>query len=330
MFRFRRKQEPEGLGIFFCSDLHGSSTCFRKFINAAAYYRERGYPIRCLILGGDVTGKLIVPVIRERSGYRSYLLGKQVELTTEAELATFCKQCDTMGVYPHVFTPDEYAVFQDDPAVQKEIFDRLMLQRLAEWVDFADRKLAEQDVVCFVSPGNDDIPEVDDLLNSAQRIVNPDGRVVRVDDEWEMLSLGVSNITPFDCPRDVPETEITTRIDAMVREVADLEHCIFNLHVPPYNTGIDLAPKLDEQLRPQIGPQGVEMAPVGSEAVREAILRYQPPVSLHGHIHESKGTATLGRTLCINPGSEYSEGILRGALLTLRGTQVASHLLVSG
>jgi Icc-related predicted phosphoesterase len=36
----------------------------------------------------------------------------------------------------------------------------------------------------------------------------------------------------------------------------------------------------------------------------------------------------LGRTLCINAGSEYSEGVLRGALITLAPDSVKSHQLV--
>jgi Icc-related predicted phosphoesterase len=327
---FRRKTRSDGLGIFFCSDVHGSTTCFKKFVNAATYYRQRGQPVHCLILGGDLTGKLIVPVIREDSHYRSYLLGREVELATAVELREFVKQCEMLGVYPNVFSVEEYEAFRSDSSLQEAVFRRLMLQRLEEWLAFAADRLRGLDVSCYILPGNDDIPEVDELLAQASGIINPDRKVVRLDDTYEMVSLGLSNPTPFECPRDVPEEELARLLDELASQVERLQTCIFTIHVPPFNSGLDLAPALDDELRPRIGPQGVEMAPVGSTAVREAILTYQPLLSLHGHIHESKGVARLGRTLCVNAGSEYSEGILRGALITLRDGEVASHLLVSG
>jgi Icc-related predicted phosphoesterase len=145
-----------------------------------------------------------------------------------------------------------------------------------------------------------------------------------------MISLGLANITPFGCPGDVPEEELVRRIDHMALQVQDMSRCVFNLHCPPYGTGLDEAPLLDEELRPQIGLEGVEMEPVGCEAVRDAIEKHQPMLGLHGHVHESRGTARLGRTLCINPGSEYSEGILRGALVTIKKGEIVAHLLTSG
>jgi Icc-related predicted phosphoesterase len=180
------------------------------------------------------------------------------------------------------------------------------------------------------SPGNDDIPEVDAILASSPIVICPDHNVVQLNDSHEMLSVGNSNLTPFNCPRDLPEDELAQRIEAIIGSVKDMSNCVFNLHCPPYDTGIDSAPLLDEQLSPRIGMQGVEMGPVGCQAVRKAIDKYQPLLGLHGHIHESKGAVKLGRTLCINPGSEYSEGVLRGALVTIKRGEVVSHMFTSG
>ena len=145
-----------------------------------------------------------------------------------------------------------------------------------------------------------------------------------------MINLGYANPTPFHCPRDLPEEELTARVDRMAAEVSDLANAVFNLHVPPIDSGLDDAPLLDEELRPTIGTTGVVMAPVGSRAVRAAIEKYQPLLALHGHVHESRGAVRLGRTLCLNPGSEYSEGILHGALVTIRKGEVVNHLLTRG
>jgi uncharacterized protein len=330
MFWRKKDRDDEGMTILFCSDLHGSTTAFRKALNSPSYYTERGRRVDALVLGGDMTGKLIVPVLAENGAFRSYLLGSERRLADEDELAAFVKQCETLGVYPHVFDPDEYRVFGDDPAEQERIFNQLMLDRLREWIRLADERLGAQDVFVSMMPGNDDIAEVDDLLAESEHVVNADGAVVRLPDGREMIGVGASNPTPFDCPRDVPESDLRAQLDGLAGRVEDLSRAVFNVHVPPFRTGIDEAPLLDDELKPQVGPEGVEMAPVGSTAVREAILEHQPLLGLHGHIHESKGSIELGRTLCINPGSEYSDGVLRAALVTLRDDRVVSHMLVSG
>ncbi|MDG6915853.1 MAG: metallophosphoesterase, partial [Nitrososphaerota archaeon] len=94
---------------------------------------------------------------------------------------------------------------------------------------------------------------------------------------------------------------------------------------------LDLAPKLLPDLTKAMSPGGeTEMVHVGSTAVRAALERYHPLLALHGHIHESRGVAKLGRTLCANPGSEYAGGVLRGFLADLEGDKVRSYILTSG
>jgi Icc-related predicted phosphoesterase len=143
--------------------------------------------------------------------------------------------------------------------------------------------------------------------------------VVNIDEKHEMISTGFSNITPWRCPRDITEDELSKKIDEMAVNVQNMENCIFNFHCPPYNTPIDIAPKLDDLLKYKLAPGGEpEKAPVGSMAVRKAIEKYQPLLSLHGHIHESKGFVKIGRTTCLNPGSEYMESVLRGVLIDIK------------
>lgn len=324
------KRKDDGTTIFFCSDLHGSTVCFKKFINSAAYYTERGRRVHILVMGGDLTGKLIVPILKENGSYRTYLFGKEHTLASEEELRGLIKKTEVLGVYPHIFQPDEYQAFKNDVAVQNDLFKQLMIKRLQEWLDFAEQKLKGNEVPCYMSPGNDDIPEVNEILAQSSVIQCPDNAVIRINADHEMISLGNANLTPFNCPRDIPEEDLAQKIEALTAAVNDPANCIFNLHCPPFDTGIDSAPLLDKDLRPQIGIQGVEMAAVGSRAVRAAIERHQPLLGLHGHIHESKGAVTLGRTLCINPGSEYSEGVLRGALVTIQKGKVVSHMFTSG
>jgi Icc-related predicted phosphoesterase len=108
-----------------------------------------------------------------------------------------------------------------------------------------------------------------------------------------------------------------------------MERCIFNLHVPPYDSSLDTAPALTDELEVVMSGSAPKMIPVGSTAVREVIERYQPLLSLHGHVHESAGATNIGRTLCINPGSDYHTGRISACLITLRQGTVR-HQFVTG
>jgi Icc-related predicted phosphoesterase len=324
------KKKPKGTSIFYATDIHGSTICFKKFINSAKFYASKGQQVDCLIMGGDLTGKLIVPIINEGGQYRSYLFGKERILSTQAELDDFNKTTEILGAYAHIFEPDAYKAFQDNTQIQDSLFKKLMLKRLKEWLAFADERLKDSGVPCYISPGNDDIEEVKSVLEDAPTVICPDGKVVQVTEDHEMLSLGNANLTPFDCPGDLPEDELGLRIDRIADSVKNMNNCIFNLHCPPYGTIIDDAPELDDELRPQVGISGVEMGAVGCQAVRDTIEQHQPLLGLHGHIHESRGAAYLGKTLCLNPGSEYSEGILRGVLVVISKGEVISHVFTSG
>jgi Icc-related predicted phosphoesterase len=328
---FWKKKATRGTTIYFCSDIHASTVCFRKFLNAAKHYAGHGVPIDVLIVGGDITGKLIVPIVREAGGrYRSYLFGRQVTLSSPAEVAELAKKTETLGVYPREFEPEEYEAFKGDPARRESLFRELALARLEEWMGIAGDKLAGTSIRCFMSPGNDDFDECAEVIARSGVVECPDMRKVELEGGHEMINVGYANPTPFHCPRDITEEELADRIDGVAGEVVDMANCVFNLHVPPLGSGLDEAPLLDENLRPRMGTTGVAMAPVGSSAVRAAIERYQPLLGLHGHIHESRGARKIGRTLCVNPGSEYSEGILHGALVTIRKGEVVRHMLTRG
>jgi Icc-related predicted phosphoesterase len=106
---------------------------------------------------------------------------------------------------------------------------------------------------------------------------------------------------------------------------------VFNVHCPPSDTHLDQAPLLDDDLRPVVDASGIRTTSVGSTSVREAIERHQPVLGLHGHVHESPGASKLGASLCLNPGSEYGDGILRGAIVDLEtGHGLRSWQMIQG
>jgi Icc-related predicted phosphoesterase len=312
--------------IFFVSDVHGSSRCFRKFVNAGKFYGAS-----VLILGGDVTGKAIVPIVGMTDGTMKVTDGNTVHLLkSQSEIEQAKKSISDAGNYPYVSDPKEFEELEAKPELVVGLFKRLMVERLQSWIRLTDERLATTGIKCYISPGNDDYFEIDRVLSSGRHVTNPEGKVVEIDGQHEMITLGYTNRTPWNSPREVDEDVLQQRIELMAREVKRMEMAIFNLHVPPIDTPIDQAPKLDDGLKPIVSGGNPVMISAGSTAVRESIVRYQPLVGLHGHIHESRGMVKIGRTLCFNPGSEYNTGVLKGVLCEIDDDSVNSYLLTSG
>jgi Icc-related predicted phosphoesterase len=314
------------LRLFFATDLHGSEKCFLKFLNTPEPYK-----VNTLILGGDVTGKMIVPIVKATDGtHTSDFLSNKYILKSEKEVEELEKKIRFTGYYPYRSTPEEVAQLRSDPEKLDAVFANVMTETLRRWVSLAEERLKGKGVKVYMTGGNDDRHEVEDVLKSSEYVIDPEGEVVTLEDGREMLSSGWSNPTPWKTPRECSEEEIAAKLDAMISKVQDMERCVFNLHVPPFDSGLDTCPKLDENLKPVYAGSEIIMMSAGSTAVRTAIEKNQPAVGLHGHIHESRGFVKIGRTLCLNPGSEYTEGILRGVIVELDGKEVRNYLLTVG
>lgn len=317
--------------VFFATDVHGSERTFRKFINAGKFYEAD-----VLIMGGDILGKMAIPIIREGDGrFRATLQGRTEILEGEAALQALQDRLGTLGYYSRVMSDDEFRHTQADPQKVEKLFRELARRRLEEWVELAETRLAGSGIRCFVTGGNDDYPEVLEALYADGRksIFGCEGKIASLDGEHTMISMGYSTPTPWRTPREVSDEELGKMIEAMVGQVSDVARCVFNFHDPPVDSTLDTCPMLDWNTDPpaQIVRGGqVVLFGAGSRTVRQAIETHQPALGLHGHIHESPGAVRIGRTLCLNPGSEYGEGVLRGALLTLAGGEVTGFQLTSG
>jgi Icc-related predicted phosphoesterase len=324
LFASRSKAETK---VFFTTDVHGSERCFRKFLNAA-----RAYKVDVLILGGDVAGKRVLPLVRKADGYRGSLDGREQLLTSDEELQTFERAAADAGLYAWRTDDEGVArVRRDGQAAVEAVFLELASERLRAWLSLAQERLDETGTRLFFNLGNDDPFELDKIVEDAAIAVFPEGRLVELDDRRVMASVGFANQTPWNCARDVPEDDLAARIDtAIANGDRDGRQLVLNLHCPPYDSGLDTAAVLSEDLAPITQGGHVALGPVGSTAVRAAIEQYEPVLSLHGHIHESRGVANIGPTIAINPGTEYPEGILRGALVTFDANGVASYVLTSG
>jgi Icc-related predicted phosphoesterase len=329
---FGKKTKGKTTKLFFVTDVHGSETTFRKFVNAGKFYE-----VDVLVLGGDIAGKMVVPILDLGGGrYRATIQSIKHELQGGDEVAEFEKRAGKLGSYTAVVTPDEYAALADDPARVDALYHRLATERMARWIDFAEERLAGTGIRCYITGGNDDAPDILEPLvgHSGANVLDCEGKRLLIDDEEHlMLSTGLSNPTPWDTPREVPDEELARHIDEIVAGVSDFTRVIFNFHAPPKDSTLDTAAELDWSTDPPkvVTSGGTPvMYGAGSAAVRAAIERHQPLLSLHGHIHESRGDTTIGRTVAINPGSEYGEGVLRGAIVTLAGDTVDNVQLTSG
>ena len=313
--------------VFYATDVHGSERTWRKFLAAATFYRAD-----VLVMGGDVMGKLAIPVIREPNGHhRATIHGRVERLETEADVERARETIRSLGFYDIVMDEDEYQTVRDDPVAVDELWRRLAVERLARWIELAEDRLGPIGIRCFVSGGNDDLLEVMETLpaEGTRSFVACESRVVPLDDDHVMVSLPYVNPTPWRTPREAPEEDLAVMIERGVAGIADFGNVIFNFHAPPVDSTLDTCPMLDATTDPpsQIvrGGQPV-LYGAGSTAVRDALERYQPLLGLHGHIHESQAAARLGRTLCVNPGSEYGEGVLRGVVLEFSKTGLEDHV----
>jgi uncharacterized protein len=328
---FGRSTASRTTTVFYATDVHGSERTWRKFLNAASFY---GADV--LVMGGDVMGKLVIPVIREGSGaHRATIHGRVERLETAADVTRARERIANLGFYDIVLPEDEYRSVRDDATAVDGLWERLAGERLERWISMAEDRLGPAGIRCYVSGGNDDLTEVMTTLpaSGTRSFVGCEGRVVPLDDHHQMISLPYVNPTPWHTPREAPEDRLTEMIEEIVPGLPDLSRAVFNFHAPPVDSTLDTCPMLDATTDPpsQIvrGGQPV-LYGAGSSAVRDALQRHQPLLGLHGHIHESQSAARLGRTLCINPGSEYGEGVLRGCLITLADGKVKGYQMTAG
>jgi uncharacterized protein len=310
--------------IFFATDVHGSEVCWRKFLNAGAFHKAD-----VLIMGGDMTGKAMVPIVGGDDGWEVTVQEQKHQLTSEDEVRAMEKKISDRGYYPIRLGKDEVEAWSADPSLVDARFKDEMLRNVERWMALADERLAGKGIRCIVSPANDDMFEIDPIIAAAELVELGEANTIALDG-ISLVSTGWANPTPWKTFRELPEDELRARIDGLVAEVPDPKRAIFNFHAPPYGSNLDSAPKLDADLKYVAGGQA--LVPVGSRAVRDSITHYGPMLSLHGHIHEGRGAVKIGRTLAVNPGSTYEDGVLQAAIVDLdvKKGEVKRYLLING
>lgn len=315
--------------VFFATDIHGSERCFKKFLGGAKFYKAD-----VLVLGGDVTGKLVIPIVDLGDGaFKADYLGRDEVVKTPEELKRLEQLIADSGYYYYHCSKSEMDDLKTSKQKVDDLFVKVMKDTLIRWVQYAEPVLKETGTTCYITGGNDDQQSVIDEIRETDHVKNPDNKLVKIDTLHEMASMGWSNPTPWKCPRECSDEELGQRIEKVVSSMTDPANCIFNFHTPPKDCGLDTAAKLDDSVyppKPVMDSGSQVFFGAGSEAVNAAIQRHQPLVDLCGHIHESRGVCKIGKTLVVNPGSEYTEGVLRGAIVNLSDKKVLSWQLTCG
>ncbi len=328
--QFRRKRtdkqasKKRGYRVYYATDLHGSDVCFRKFLAAG-----RVFDADAIVMGGDMTGKAIVPIrALSRGRYSAEFQGEQLEVDEEG-LVRLKQRVNFNGFYPWVAEEAEIQEAEGDAEYQGRLFENFMIDQAGRWTKLAAERLDDK-LRCFISPGNDDLPVIDEVLATAERIEFPDKKVIEVGPLY-MVSVGDSNVTPWRTPREMDEPQLLVEMDKLIEPYADGRPLLFNFHVPPHDSGLDICNALDPSYRPVVQRGMITQTAAGSTAVRTAIERYEPVVTVHGHIHEGRGLYRLGPTRCFNPGCDYSAGILQGLVVDFAESgQYLEHTFTAG
>jgi Icc-related predicted phosphoesterase len=310
--------------LLFASDFHGNDTVWRKFLNSAKIFS-----CNVLLCGGDMTGKVMVPIVRHSNGTYTATLLDQPYRIVEADLQAFKQQVRKYSYIPYVCSEEEHLHLSQHPEDVERVFEKVEGESLKEWMDLIPQKV-RKDVKVIMNAGNDDKLVLDQVMRSHPNVVYADEEVIKMDDRHEMACFSWSNPTPWNSPREAPEEVLEERLEKILSNVRNMQEAIFAFHVPPYDSQIDKAPKLDSNFNVVVEGGRPVSIPVGSKAVRKMIEKYQPLIGLHGHIHESPGVYKIGRTLCVNPGSEYAEGLLKAYLIDFEDGKIKRLQRIEG
>ncbi len=156
--------------ILYGSDFHGSEAVLRKFLSAGIQYKANA-----LMVGGDVTGKAMIPIIHQGGGHHeAELFGAQRKAATPEELQAVKKAIAQVGFYPIVLEKEEADELEADPKKMGARFEQEMCQRVREWMQLAEEKLTPQKITLYFMAGNDDLYSIDKVVEEFKSIRNPD------------------------------------------------------------------------------------------------------------------------------------------------------------
>jgi hypothetical protein len=310
--------------ILFASDLHGGDAFFLKILSVA---KESN--VNVLMMCGDLTGKAIVPIVKLNEDlYVTNFFATDYRMKKD-ELPKMEHEIRKVGYYYYHCDRPEYEEFRAKPEKVTELFDKLMQQTISNWL-IKIEEILPKDMRVLMNPGNDDTFAIDEVIKGSKRVEYTLGRCVELDDKHSVVACDWVNPTPWNSPRECKESDLEKRLRTEIQRAPSTENLVCDFHAPGYNTTLDLAPRLGKDMRPKYFMGTPIMDHVGSTAVRKILEEIQPKLALHGHIHESPGICNIKKTVCVNPGSEYVEGIMHGCIITLKPDGLEPRLVVGG
>jgi hypothetical protein len=170
----KRKGGGRRVRLFYATDLHGSERTYRKFVNAAKFYK-----VDHLVMGGDIMGKFLIPIIDEGDGHFRVTLQDELRHFDGGSAAHQPKaNIETLGFYHVTVTEDELREMHSDQSLVDAAFEREAHARLERWIALADERLAGTDIMCYITGGNDDPQDLLDVLEHAhgEHVINCDGK----------------------------------------------------------------------------------------------------------------------------------------------------------
>lgn len=141
------------------------------------------------------------------------------------------------------------------------------------------------DIPVLAIPGNCDPADIYGKIDNS-RALNVHGRSLVINGIG-ICGFGGSNHTPFNTPLEFEEIQIYEGASKAMEGVSKEKISILLTHTPPHGTETDTLPSGGH---------------AGSTSIRKVIEEYQPTLNLCGHIHESRGTDQIGKTITANPG----------------------------
>jgi hypothetical protein len=311
--------------LLFAADLHGSEIVFKKIFSCA-----KTNNVDAIIISGDLTGSIVVPIIADGDKYFCKSFGSNINIDG-SELNEFKENISNTGAYPIIISQREYEELLKSIQIDKNKLTNLVEIRLSKWVAYAEEISNELNIRVLMMSGNSDPYDIDKIIGKSKIIRNPDYATIELFKLYSIVGESNANKSPFNCLRDIDDEELYKKIKKKVDRIdqKDMGTAIFVFHAPPFNSTLDNAIEVDKNLKPVLMGGHAMTKPAGSRGVRKIIENYQPMLSLHGHMHESSAVAKIGRTLCVNPGSEYSCGIMRALLIYLEKDSVKDYHSIS-
>lgn len=305
--------------IFFATDLHGSTVCFKKYLTAKEFYK-----VDYLFLGGDLSGKKITFLRKNSQG--NYEINNTNKLIASGkELHNYLTTLEKQGIYFEILESGNLELGEIEIL---EIYKKKVYDRLNNWLELAEEKLGEQDKIIAIA-GNDDSFRIDNILMQSSKVVLANLKLQNINGVFNILGYCYTTPTPWDTAREKNENAIEKDL-VSVNYTKNLMPLILNFHIPPKGIGLDATVALDKDLKPIMGSGGVKTINVGSKAVYNFVKKIKPSLGLFGHVHQAKGISKIGNTICINPGSVYYEGKLQGCICTFEDNKLISWQLTEG